>query len=86
MGVSGQQYAPTALYPRETPGTHCTGGWVGPGPVWTAEDLLINVYSTIKLKRGLTSEDNTNANNAITVLKYNPTCNTARHNGGLISP
>ena len=28
--VSGQQHAPAALYPRETPGTHCTGGWVGP--------------------------------------------------------
>ena len=27
--VSGQQYAPAALYPRERPGTHCTGGWVG---------------------------------------------------------
>ena len=21
---------PAVLYPRETPGTHCTGGWVGP--------------------------------------------------------
>jgi len=30
MGVSGQQHAPAALYPRERPGTHCTGGWVGP--------------------------------------------------------
>jgi hypothetical protein len=28
-GVSGQQHAPTALYPRERHGTHCTGGWVG---------------------------------------------------------
>jgi len=28
--VSGQQHAPAALYPRERPGTHCTGGWVGP--------------------------------------------------------
>ena len=27
--VSGQQHAPAALYPRERPGTHCTGGWVG---------------------------------------------------------
>ena len=27
-GVSGQQYAPAALYPRERPGTHFTGGWV----------------------------------------------------------
>jgi hypothetical protein len=31
MGVSGQRHAPAALYPRGTdPGTHCTGGWVGP--------------------------------------------------------
>jgi len=28
--VSGQQHAPAALYPRERPHTHCTGGWVGP--------------------------------------------------------
>jgi hypothetical protein len=26
MGVSGQRHAPAAIY---TPGTHCTGGWVG---------------------------------------------------------
>ena len=25
----GQRHAPAALYPRERPGTHCTGGWVG---------------------------------------------------------
>jgi hypothetical protein len=31
MGVSGQRHAPTALCPGErTPGTHCTGDWVGP--------------------------------------------------------
>jgi len=29
-GVSGQQHTPVALYPRERPGTHFTGGWVGP--------------------------------------------------------
>ena len=29
-GVSGQQYAPAALYPRERPGTYFTGGWMGP--------------------------------------------------------
>ena len=26
----GQRRAPAALYPRERPGTHCKGGWVGP--------------------------------------------------------
>jgi len=29
-GVKGQRHAPAALYPRERPGTHYTGGWVGP--------------------------------------------------------
>ena len=29
-GVRGQRHAPAGLYPRERPGTHCTGGWVGP--------------------------------------------------------
>jgi hypothetical protein len=28
-GGGGQRHAPAALYPRERPGTHCTGGWVG---------------------------------------------------------
>jgi len=28
-GMSGQRHAPAALYPRERPGTHFTGGWVG---------------------------------------------------------
>jgi len=26
----GQQHTPAALYSRERPGTHFTGGWVGP--------------------------------------------------------
>jgi hypothetical protein len=31
MGVSGQHHAPAGFRPEErTPGTHCTGGWVGP--------------------------------------------------------
>ena len=34
-GVSGQQHAPAALYPRERLGTHFTGGWWTPGPDWT---------------------------------------------------
>jgi len=28
-GMSGKQHAPAAVNPRERPGTHCTGGWVG---------------------------------------------------------
>jgi hypothetical protein len=29
-GVRGQRHAPAAFYPRKRPGTHCTGGWLGP--------------------------------------------------------
>ena len=28
--MGGQRQAPAALPPRKSPGTHCTGGWVGP--------------------------------------------------------
>ena len=28
--MRGQRHAPAALFPRERPGTHCTGGWVVP--------------------------------------------------------
>ena len=28
--MRGQRHVPAALYPRERPSTHCTGGWVGP--------------------------------------------------------
>ena len=31
---------PRPLYPPERPGTLCTGGWVGPGPVWTGAENL----------------------------------------------
>jgi hypothetical protein len=30
MEVGGQLHAPAALPPGKRPGTHCTGGWVGP--------------------------------------------------------
>jgi len=29
--VRDQRHAPAALNPWERAGTHCTGGWVGPG-------------------------------------------------------
>jgi hypothetical protein len=32
MGVSRKRYA---LAGERTPGTHCTGDWVAPEPVWT---------------------------------------------------
>ena len=40
MGVRCQRHAPAAPYPRERPGTHCTGGWVGLRPVWTGAENL----------------------------------------------
>jgi hypothetical protein len=30
MGVGGQHHVSAALPPGKRPGTHCTGGWVGP--------------------------------------------------------
>jgi len=40
-GVSGQQHAPTAVYLRERPGTHFTGGWVDPrAGLGRAENLV----------------------------------------------
>ena len=39
MGVGGQRHAPVA-YPWERPGTHCTGGWVGPRVFWTGAENL----------------------------------------------
>jgi len=30
MGVGGQHHDPAALPPEKRPGTHFTGGWVGP--------------------------------------------------------
>jgi hypothetical protein len=39
MGVSDQHHAPAALYPGERiPGTHWTGGWVGPRAGLNTED------------------------------------------------
>jgi hypothetical protein len=39
MGASDQHHAPATLYPRgKHPGTHCTGGWVGPRAGLDAED------------------------------------------------
>jgi len=37
-GGEGQRHVPAALYLREKPGTNCTGGWLGPGPVWTGAE------------------------------------------------
>jgi hypothetical protein len=57
MGVSGQHHAPAALYPQgKDPGTHCTGGWVGPRAGLDTEDkicfgnpLLSNIFHIVSL-------------------------------------
>ena len=36
----GVSTTPRQLYPRERPGTHRIGGWVGPGPVWMGAENL----------------------------------------------
>jgi len=28
------------LYPQERPGTHCIGGWLAPGTIWTGEENI----------------------------------------------
>jgi hypothetical protein len=39
--VRGQRHPPDTFYPQERPGTHCTGGWVGPrAGVWTGAENL----------------------------------------------
>jgi hypothetical protein len=41
MGVSGQRQALASLCPGErTPGTHWTGGWVGPRAALDSEKLI----------------------------------------------
>jgi hypothetical protein len=40
MVVGGQQHVPAALPPGKRPRTHCIGGWVGPGLVWTGAEKL----------------------------------------------
>jgi hypothetical protein len=44
--------APATL-PRERPGTHCIGGWVAPGPVWTGAENLAptGIWSRDRLAR-----------------------------------
>jgi hypothetical protein len=37
---------PRPLY-RERPGTHCTGGWVCPGPAWTGAENLVSHRNSI---------------------------------------
>ena len=39
MGVGGQGHNPAALPPGKN-GTHCIGGWVGLGPVWTGAEIF----------------------------------------------
>ena len=43
--MSGQQHAPAAVYPRERPGTHFTGGWVGLSAGSRTVQPLVNRYT-----------------------------------------
>jgi hypothetical protein len=38
-GVCGKRHPPATLPPGKT-STHCTGGWVAPGPVWNGAENL----------------------------------------------
>ena len=49
-GVSGQQHAPAALYPRERPGTRFTGGWVGSWKYWRVK-ILEQFRSTLHTRQ-----------------------------------
>ena len=60
--MRGQLHAPAALYPRERPGTHCTGGWVGPRAVWTDAE---NLAST-----GIRSPDRPARSQSLYLLSY----------------
>ena len=40
-GLSGQQHAPAAIYSRERPSTHFTGGCWVLGSVWAGAENLV---------------------------------------------
>jgi hypothetical protein len=59
MGVSGQHYAPAALYSREsTPGTHWIGGWLGlrTGPNTEARGNILYLCRVSKPGRPVCSQ------------------------------
>jgi len=63
-GVRSQQHAPAALYPRERTGTHFTGGWVAPEPVWTGAENLTPT--------GIRSLDRPGRSQSLYRLRYPP--------------
>jgi len=73
--MSVQQHTPAALYPREIPGTHFTGGWVGPRtgldglenlvPTWISiPDRLARSQSLYRLSYPVDQSYNINQQNA----------------------
>jgi len=40
MRVGRQGHVPSTLPPGKSPPIHCTGGWVGPRPVFTGAEKL----------------------------------------------
>jgi hypothetical protein len=52
MGMSGLRHAPAVLYPRvKDPGTHCTGGWMGPRAGLDTEEKSFRLCQGSKLYR-----------------------------------
>ena len=52
MGMGCQRQVPEALPTRNSPGAHCTGGWVGPGLVCTGLETTKSLGPTGENIRG----------------------------------
>jgi hypothetical protein len=63
MRLSGQRHLPVALPPRNSPGFHCIGNWVGPrtGMDWGGKDRsqpgfdprTVQFVASLKIDNGL---------------------------------
>jgi hypothetical protein len=60
--MRGQRHAPAAFCPRERPGTHCTGGWVGP---WARQER-----SGISPPTGIRSPDRSARSQSLYRMRY----------------
>jgi len=62
--VRGQRHAAAAPYPRERPGTHCTGGWVGPraGLDWCGKSRPTRIWSRTAQLAGSQTDQCTTSN------------------------
>ena len=84
MGVGGQRNAPDALPPVKGPGTHCTGGWVGPLQRWCPFRLNTDGTSSSKTvvtvttaRRHVSDDRNVKAEDtAEEMITYRNSCDT----------